>query len=150
MTTYYIYEVPGHKIGATINWDKRSLENTRMYNISPIIVETIQGPNTAEMWQIVGDREWELANKHEYNKGEHYRIAREKRIKANLKGARLGGLAGKNKPNKHLRSLTTDQILEIKSKYIPKLYNQARLSKEYNVTVMTISNVLNNKFYKIE
>ena len=39
----------------------------------------MEGPNTPEMWQVVGDREWELADEYGYPRGVHYRIAREKR-----------------------------------------------------------------------
>ena len=79
MTTYYIYEVPGHKNGATNDWDKRSGQNFEKYGIQPIVIETMEGPNTPEFWQVVGDREWELADLNGYPRGVHYRVAREKR-----------------------------------------------------------------------
>ena len=156
MTTFYIYEIPGHKNGATINWDKRCYENVRTYGITPILIETMQGLNTPEFWQIVGDREWELADQNGYPRGTHYRVAREKRIQANLKGAHLGGAAHKGIPNIHLRSLTINQVLEIKSKYKGRNPTKCKkigptlvdLSKEYNVSVMTISNIINNKNYQ--
>lgn len=76
---YYIYEVPGHKNGATNDWDKRSQQNFEKYRIHPVVIETMEGPNTPEMWQIVGDREWELADINGYTRGTHYRVAREHR-----------------------------------------------------------------------
>ena len=79
MTTYFIYEVPGHKNGATMDWDKRSNQNFDKYGIQPILIETMEGPNEPEFWQIVGDREWELADQNGYPRGEHYRSARERR-----------------------------------------------------------------------
>ena len=77
--TYYIYHILGHKIGATCDRIKRFRENFDKYQIEPIILETMEGPNTPEMWQVVGDREWELADQYGYSRGTHYRMAREKR-----------------------------------------------------------------------
>jgi hypothetical protein len=79
-TTFYIYEVPGHKNGCTTEWQKRSQYNFSMYGVWPILIETYNYPDEPEYWQIVGDREWELAEKNGYSKGQHYRHAREQRI----------------------------------------------------------------------
>lgn len=80
MKKFYIYEVKGIKNGCTNEWDRRYEQNLKKYNITPILVETYEYPNTAEYWQILGDREWELAELNGYPKGTHYRVAREKRI----------------------------------------------------------------------
>ena len=90
-TTFYIYEVPGHKNGCTQDWKNRSQYNFQRYNIMPVLVETYNYPDEAEYWQIVGDREWELAEKNGYAKGPHYRIAREQRILAQKIGCISGG-----------------------------------------------------------
>ena len=45
-TTFYIYEVPGHKAGATKNWKGRSRANFNKYSIEPILLETMEGPDT--------------------------------------------------------------------------------------------------------
>tara|TARA_R110000764_G_scaffold185675_1_gene271105 strand:+ start:35 stop:526 length:492 start_codon:yes stop_codon:yes gene_type:complete len=45
-------------------------------------------------------------------------------------------------------SLTYDQVNEIKAKYIPKVYSQHKLAKEYGVAQSVISNVINNKNYQ--
>ena len=76
--TYYIYEVPGIKIGATKNWKTRRYDNFRKYQIKPTIVETMEGPDVLETWQVVGDREWELADLNGYKRGEHYVSIRRK------------------------------------------------------------------------
>ena len=70
---YYIYEVPGHKNGATKNWKARKTYNFRKYGIEPILIETIEGPDVLETWQVVGDREWELADLNGYKRGDHYK-----------------------------------------------------------------------------
>lgn len=73
---YYIYEVPGHKNGATKNWKARKTYNFRKYGIEPILIETIEGPDVLETWQVVGDREWELADLNGYKRGDHYKTIR--------------------------------------------------------------------------
>ena len=72
MTTFYIYEVRGHKNGATMDWHNRCEYNFAMYGVQPVLVEIMEGPDTPDFWQIVGDREWELAEENGYPKGIHY------------------------------------------------------------------------------
>lgn len=91
MKKFYIYEVKGIKNGCTIDWDKRCEQNLKKYNIIPVVVETYEYPNTAEYWQIVGDREWELAELNGYPKGIHYRVAMERRISGSKLGGTIGG-----------------------------------------------------------
>ena len=74
MVIFYIYEVPGEKNGATKDWGARYKYNFNKYLIEPIVIETMEGPDTPEMWQIVGDREWELADLNGYDRGTHYRV----------------------------------------------------------------------------
>tara|TARA_R110000796_G_scaffold167113_1_gene283942 strand:+ start:32 stop:526 length:495 start_codon:yes stop_codon:yes gene_type:complete len=76
---YYIYEVPTEKNGATKDWEERRAYNFEQYQIEPIIVETMEGPDTLEYWQVVGDREWYYADLNGYPRGTHYL---EMRIKA--------------------------------------------------------------------
>jgi hypothetical protein len=86
---FYIYEVPGHKNGCTTQLNKRSNQNLNKYGIMPILIETYNYPDEPEYWQIVGDREWELAEMNGYSKGPHYKHAREQRILGNLKATEL-------------------------------------------------------------
>ena len=150
MTTFYIYEVIGHKNGATKDWDTRSQYNFETYGIMPILIETMEGPDTPEFWQIVGDREWELAEQNGYPKGEHYRSAREKRILA----GRIGGMVrpahlnatfesrSKGGRNSKANKLTVEQELEVVNKYIPRLYSQYKLAEEYGVVQSCINAIL--------
>ena len=94
ITIYYIYEVIGHKNGATMDWDKRSQYNFEKYGIMPILIETMEGPNEPEFWQIVGDREWELAEQNGYPRGEHYRVARERRMKGSHIAGEVNRISG--------------------------------------------------------
>jgi hypothetical protein len=93
---YYIYEVKGIKNGCTVEWEKRSKQNFKKYNIMPVVVETYEYPNTPDYWQIVGDREWQLAELNGYPKGVHYRVAMERRVIGGKIGGPIGGkLSGK-------------------------------------------------------
>ena len=85
--TYYIYEVLGDKIGATAKLKRRNKFNLDKYGTMPIIVETMEGPDNEDMWKVVGDREWELADQYGYSKGKHYL---DMRI-SGLKGAAVAG-----------------------------------------------------------
>jgi hypothetical protein len=87
---FYIYEVPGIKNGATHDWPTRRLYNFNQYQIEPIIIETMEGPDNEDMWQIVGDREWELADLNGYDKGSHYIEMRRRAIKGGLANNKTG------------------------------------------------------------
>lgn len=82
---YYLYRLQNSlkfdKCGATTDWDKRCRDNRTSHGVQSIIteLETMEGPDTPDFWQIVGDREWELADLYGYPRGTHYRVAREKR-----------------------------------------------------------------------
>ena len=103
MVTYYIYEIPGKKNGATKDWEGRGKWNFKHYGIEPILIETIEGPDEPDMWKIVGDREWELADANGYNRGEHYLSIRQKASKYSFtredrsKGGRNGSIENKAK-----------------------------------------------------
>tara|TARA_R110000803_G_scaffold85050_1_gene151322 strand:- start:167 stop:676 length:510 start_codon:yes stop_codon:yes gene_type:complete len=164
---FYIYEVHGIKNGATNDRIKRFRENLNKYQIEPVIVETMEGPNIPEFWQVVGDREWELADLNGYPRGTHYRIAREKRhtwtSSSVIKGIETkriqgtlgnGGSAskGKKRPdlglnNKLKRLLTFKQAEEIRSKYIPRVYTMQMLGDEYGVVKQIIYAILKNQTY---
>ena len=88
---YYIYEVPGEKNGATHEWKERRAYNFNEYQIEPIIVETMEGPDTLEYWQVVGDREWYYADLNGYPRGTHYRAMRLMAVKGGIKGGPIAG-----------------------------------------------------------
>ena len=110
---YFLYRLINSlkfdKCGATMSWDKRCRDNRVTHGDQCIItvLETMEGPNTPEMWQVVGDREWELADQYGYPRGEHYRMAREKRPshkhgRPPSKQAHIAG--GKSTGRKHVES----------------------------------------------
>ena len=115
MTTFYIYEVPGEKNGATKDWEARSQYNFDTYNIYPILIETMEGPDIPEFWQIVGDREWELADLNGYRRGEHYRDIRIKAAKHNWdnNARRIAKLNGSQSKAGSIGGATTYKLSKI-------------------------------------
>ena len=162
---FYIYEVKGIKNGCTTEWDKRCKQNFETYNITPVVVETYEYPNTVEYWQILGDREWELAELNGYPKGTHYRVAREKRIVGSKIGGRKNVESGQLKSvcyiggkahvesghifhlNKLKRKLTFEDAQKIRDLYSTKKYKQRELAKMYAVSIATISVIILNERY---
>jgi hypothetical protein len=145
---YYIYEVKGIKNGCTNQWDKRSEQNFKRYNIMPVIIETHEYPNTAEYWQIVGDREWELAELNGYPKGVHYRVARERAIVGAKNTSPNGGKIGGKISGKLRRKLTYEDAQTIRELYLnKKQYNQKQLAEMYDIDQSAISFIINNKSY---
>ena len=145
--TYYIYHIPGIKIGCTKNLESRNQQNFKKYQIEPILIETMEGPDIEEYWQVVGDREWELAEQYGYPRDTHYRVIRKKpkkegRIKA----------GSRPKPwlsvlNKEKRTLTRDQVLEVKALLKTGMY-QHIVAEKIGCTRHTVMNINNGKYYK--
>lgn len=152
---FYIYEVKGIKNGCTTQWDIRCGQNFEKYNIMPVIVETYEYPNTAEYWQIVGDREWELAELNGYPKGAHYRAAREKRILAckiagnrSIESGRWSDVRVLG--SKACRKLTFEDAQKIRELYANKKdnkTNQYKLAEMYHIDQSTIADIIHKKTY---
>lgn len=47
-----------------------------------------------------------------------------------------------------VHKLTEQQVLEIRQKYIPRIYSQYKLAEEYNISRPQISFIVNNKQWK--
>jgi hypothetical protein len=77
--TYRIYHIPGIKVGATSDWEKRCIDNKNHYgnNIDIIILEEHKG--TYDFGEWIGDREWEYADSFGYSRGSHYQVSRNNR-----------------------------------------------------------------------
>ena len=150
MTTFYIYEVPGIKNGATKHWETRRAYNFNRHQIEPIIIETIEGPNTIETWQVVGDREWYYADLNGYDRGTHYVQVILRASKGGQKGCLVTPVQmftttesrAKGGRNSKANKLTPEQELEVVNKYIPRKYSQYRLAKEYGVSQPCINYII--------
>tara|TARA_R110000796_G_scaffold188106_1_gene305013 strand:+ start:78 stop:536 length:459 start_codon:yes stop_codon:yes gene_type:complete len=149
--TYYIYEVPGHKNGATIDWHRRAVCNFGRLDVDPILIETMEGPDTEEYWQVVGDREWYYADLNGYDKGVHYKVIRITQLKAlTVESRRKWRISRDNSSyvmHTKNRGLTMEQAREIRSKYIPRKVSIYMLAAEYNTGHRTIWNIIKNKTY---
>ena len=163
---YYIYEVPTRKNGATKDWETRRAYNFNEYQIEPIIVETMEGPDTIEYWQVVGDREWYYADLNGYERGKHYVEMRLNSIKGGMKGGLVtgtinlrngwtressvkGGKLGAETTNRNKRTIPWEHVLEIRAKYKPRVYTRKMLAVEYNTTNNVIKSIIERSSYKL-
>tara|TARA_R110002153_G_C12975693_1_gene461909 strand:+ start:62 stop:529 length:468 start_codon:yes stop_codon:yes gene_type:complete len=106
--TYYIYKLEGDKCGATHLWDKRFSENYDTYNNNNMsVLETYEGEDNEDTWQIVGDIEWRYADHFGYSRGTHYRSIRISGQKGGLKGGPIAGRIAVN--TGQLESLRTKE-----------------------------------------
>ncbi len=164
MTTFYIYEVPGVKNGATKHWDQRRQYNFDQYSIEPIIVETYDMPDDEDTWQFIGDREWELADQNGYPRGTHFKDmciknqnshktkATQKRINTRSQNNSYTGwhLSEESiiKSAKATRRLTWEQAESIRKEYVPYKMSMSKLADKYNTSVSTIDRIINYKGYQ--
>ena len=132
---YYIYHIPGVKIGMTNELEKRmSAQGFTEWEI----LETHTDP-----W-LCGDRELELQKEYGLPVDScHYMVSIENR----RKGGRVGGIKGGETQGKLNRKLTFEQAEEIRAKYVPRKYSMQKLADEYNTWRSTICSIVNNKSY---
>lgn len=50
--------------------------------------------------------------------------------------------------NSNVSKLTERQVLEIRAKYKPKIYEMKKLAKEYNISFQNVSAIVNRKLWK--
>jgi|SaaInlV_125m_DNA_1040241.scaffolds.fasta_scaffold05528_3 hypothetical protein len=138
---YYIYHIPGIKIGCTRDFKIRNYNNMRQYSIESVLLETIEGPNTPEFWQIVGDREWELADQYEYTRGTHYKSMCERsqhpRTQAQIERA------------SKFYKLTKEIADQIREEYSTTKTSHRKLAIKYNINKYSIGRIVNNQGYLI-
>lgn len=154
---YYIYEVPGEKNGATKQWEKRRAYNFNRYQIEPIIVETMEGPDTEEYWQVVGDREWYYADLNGYPRGTHYRVATLQSIVAGRKAATITPVSmfsttesrskGGKQSMKDKRIITFDIAEEIRKEYVPQKVTYKMLGEKYGCSWNTVRHIVKGWSY---
>lgn len=92
MKTFYIYKLEGDKCGATHRWNERFSENSNTYNNTNMsLLETYEGEDNEDTWQIIGDIEWSYADRFGYDRGTHYREIRTRGQRGGLKGGITAG-----------------------------------------------------------
>ena len=143
---YYIYHIPGVKIGCTKDLLKRMADQG--FTEWEILEEHTDG------W-LAGDREIELQKQYSYPVDKiHYMQSLKNRPSWDKTGnqserGKLG--VGIKKPgvveyNKTKRLFTFFNVKEIKDKYIPRKYTMKMLAKEYNVSYSVINKIINNNY----
>ena len=146
--TYYIYHIPGIKIGCTNQLEKRMSDQG--FTEWEILETHDDG------W-LAGDREQELQK--EYGlpvDTSHYMISIENRRRGGIIGGLVakesGQLAaaqrkGSQKRNTHKRYLTFDQAEEVRSKYKNGGYTWKGLAEEYGIPKCSIGRIIKYKTY---
>ena len=141
---YYIYHIPGVKIGCTIELDRRikkqGFEEHEILEIHTDIYEA-------------SDRELELQREYGYLVDTvPYYVSVEHIKKGRLKGAgfKPGDTHMIQGQNKLKRKLTFAQAQEIRAKYKWRVYTVRMLSEEYNVGMSSITKILKNQYYTEE
>ena len=137
MKTYYIYHIPGVKIGCTSQLTKRMSD---------------QGFTEWEILEehtdiyIASDREIELQKEYglPVDKVLYWKSINNRKAASKAKGS--GPSKGCKVP--WLTKLTLNEVREIRSKYIPRKYTQYKLAKEYGVARTTIQKILEIRSYK--
>ena len=158
---YYIYHIPGIKIGCTIDLQHRKAYNKRKHgrNIEFFVLETIEGPDTEEMWQVVGDREFTLADEYGYQRGRHYkdiRITSAKMSHSNIDYASVKKYDRKNQAcqegwvtaKEKLRTLTNEQVICIRKEYSNGGISQYKLAEKFNTSRGSIQKIVEKRSYK--
>ena len=160
MVTYYIYHIPGIKIGCT---KQLAIRMSQQGFTEWEILET-----HTDGW-LAGDREIELQKEYGLPVDTvHYMVSLQNRKMWTKEEARIAGIkggreagrlakesgqfiecakAGGKVAGKMHRDLTFDQAQEIRAKYTGKRGEQSKLAKEYDVTHSTIWLILKNKTY---
>lgn len=132
---YYIYHIPGVKIGVTQNLAKRIKE---------------QGFTDYELLEEhtciyeVSKREIELQKEYGLrvdNTPYHVTMAATEKSRNAKVGARAFNRA-------HNKTFTPEQVAEIRAKYVPWKYSQNMLAREYGTSQRVICYILNGVTYK--
>ena len=150
---YYIYHIPGVKIGVTKDLAKRMADQG--FTDWEILEEHTNG------W-LAGDRELELQREHGYSVDTcHYMISLQNRLKATEAGntpdkkasksrkllGNTNGAGAKGRTNDWLRKLSFEDAQEIRAKYIPRKYGYQKIADEYNVSTSLIFAIIANQTY---
>ena len=147
MKTYYIYHIPGIKIGCT-DEPKRRIQYRQGYTEWEILEE-----HTDIM--VASTREQELQKEYGYevDKQPYYKVIRMATLESTRKGAASLQASDKfievcSKGGKGNRTLTYEQAEEIRAKYIPRKYTAKMLAEEYNMSFRAIQKIIYYTSYK--
>lgn len=134
---YYIYHIPGIKIGCTNDLIKRMADQgfTEWE-----ILEKYRNIYTASKREIELQKEYGLP----VDRMPYYMVVQHRK-KAAVSGGKKGGIKGGKINGKKNRIITFEQAQEIRAKYTAAPRQQTLLGKEYGVTSGVIFNIVHNK-----
>ena len=146
MKTYYIYHIAGIKIGCTSDLLRRM--NTQGFTEWEILEEH------TDIYEV-SDREIQLQKDYglPVDKTPYWKSVQNRSTWADTdqsangkrgKGVKKPGVSLFNENTK--RKFTEQEVNEIKSKYIPRVYTQSILAKEYGCVQSVINKVLNKNY----
>lgn len=139
---YYIYHIPGEKIGCTKDYPQRCIDQGFSN------YELLETHNDG---QKAGDRELELQKQYGYPVDKsHYMHSAGLHVysKGVSKPNHPGPTAqARSNSGKAGRNLTYEQAQEIRAKYIPRKYTADMLAEEYGVLKTTIRKIVYNQYY---
>jgi len=133
---YYIYHIPGIKIGCTFQLEKRMANQG--FTEWEILEEHID-------IYVASDRERELQKEYGYRVDI---IPYWKSLEHRRDMSSKGGRSGNSSAGGHAcRKLTMEQAEEIRAKYVPRKYTLGMLAKEYGIHHTTVKRILLNITY---
>ena len=133
MKNYYIYHVPGIKIGCTDNVPRR-MKQQRYTEWEHLETHT-------DIYEA-SNREIELQKEYGYpvDSIPYYQA---------VDNRKDGGIKGAETTNRNKRTIQWDHVLEIRAKYKPKVYTRKMLAVEYNTTDNVIKSIVERTSYKL-
>ena len=133
MKNYYIYHIPGIKIGCTVNVPRR-MKQQRFTEWEHL--ETHTDIYEASNREIELQKEYGLP----VDSIPYYQA---------VENIKLGGIKGSETTNRNKRTIPWEHVLEIRAKYKPRVYTRKMLSKEYNATDNVIKSIIERTSYKL-
>jgi len=133
---YYIYHIPGVKIGCTDNIARRmKAQGFTEWEI----LERYRNIYTASKREIELQKKYGLP----VDKMPYYQTC----SIATPEGMSKGGKKVQKIGTDERRKLTFDQAEEIRTKYVPRKYTASKLAKEYKVSIGAIYKIIYNQRY---
>ena len=136
---YYIYHIPGVKIGCTRTLKLRMREQG--------FTDWAVLEQHSDIYEA-SSREIELQKEYGYGRDTPMPYWKTVLIAQNEETNFKKSNTTKGRPNDWQRVLTFEIAEEIRGKYLPKKYSMYKLSVEYNVSVATINRIVHNLMYQ--
>lgn len=145
MTTYYLYEIPGKKVGVTQNISRRQHEQKDMGRLM------ILGEYT-DIYQVSEiERELQATKGYHIDKHPYWYTVTEQNRKSCTKEAIAKQVANNDFRKASIgstRKFTTQQVIDIRKEYEESINLSANeLAKRYNVSLYTMTSLIEGRKY---